>query len=200
MQRKHEQQATETDLGFCPRSRVRRAARRARYDREAVYALIDRLKTGHLAFVENGEPRSIPLTCWRAGDSLYVHTANKGRLARHLQAGNPVCISFAHCSEWVMTKSAYHHSANYQSAVLFCRGHEVTDDAEFNTAFKAIINQLEPGRWDQVRPPSRLERKATVLIRFPIEEGSYKSRSGGPVEEAEDLSLPVWHGTLPAGG
>lgn len=200
MQRKHEQRATETDLGFCPRSRVRRAARRARYDREAVYALIDRLKTGHLAFVENGEPRSIPLTCWRAGDSLYVHTANKGRLARHLQAGNLVCISFAHCSEWVMTKSAYHHSANYQSAVLFCRGHEVTDDAEFNIAFKAIINQLEPGRWDQVRPPSRLERKATVLIRFPIEEGSYKSRSGGPVEEPEDLSLPVWHGTLPAGG
>lgn len=190
--------ATPTDLGFCPRSQVRRAAKRARYDREAVYQLIDDLKTGHLAFVEDGEPRSIPITCWRDGDDLFVHTANKGRLARHLQAGNLVCISFAETSEWVMTKSAYHHSANYRSAVLYGRGEEVTDEADFDAAFKAIIDQLEAGRWDQVRPPNARERKATVLIRIPIEEGAFKARSGGPNEEPEDMALPVWHGTLPA--
>lgn len=192
------QDANATDLGFCPRSRVRQAAKRARYDRDAVYRLIDDLKTGHLAFVEDGEPRSIPITCWRDGDDLFVHTANKGRLARHLQAGHLVCISFAETQEWVMTKSAFHHSANYRSVVLYGRGERVTDDAAFDAAFKAIINQLEAGRWDKVRPPNAQERKATVLIRIPIDEGAFKSRTGGPNEDPEDLDRPVWNGTLPA--
>ena len=183
-----------------PRSRVRQAAKRARYDRESIYGLIDRLKTGHIAFVENGEPRSIPITIWRHGDDLYVHGMNKGRLTRYLEAGHLVCISFAECSEWVMAKSAYHHSANYASAVIYCRGARVTDPAAFDEAFRAVIDQLEPGRWNAVRPPSPHERKATALIRLTIEEGAYKAREGGPNEEPEDMALPVWHGTRPTGG
>jgi len=97
-----------------------------------------------------------------------------------------------------MTKSAYHHSANYESVVLFGRPARVTDDREFDAAFRAIINQLEPGRWDQVRAPNAKERKVTALFRVPIEEGAFKSRTGGPSEEPEDITLPVWHGTLPA--
>jgi len=182
-------------LTISPRSRVRQAAKRARYEREPIHRLIDRLKTGHIAFVEDGEPRSIPITVWRHGDDLFVHGMNKGRLTRHLEAGHLVCISFAECSEWVMAKSAYHHSANYASAVIYCRGARVTDPAEFDRAFRAIIEQLEPGRWDAVRPPNAIERKATALIRLTIEEGAYKARDGGPVEEPEDMARPVWHGT-----
>ncbi len=183
------------DQTISPRSRVRQAAKRARYDRVPIYRLIDRLKTGHIAFVEDGEPRSIPITVWRLGDDLFVHGMNKGRLTRYLEAGHLVCVSFAECSEWVMAKSAYHHSANYASAVVYCRGERVTDPNEFDAAFRAIIEQLEPGRWDAVRPPNRTERKATALIRLTIEEGAYKAREGGPVEEPEDMALPVWHGT-----
>ncbi|PTY37779.1 hypothetical protein BGP77_14975 [Saccharospirillum sp. MSK14-1] len=198
MPRQTNQDASTTELGFCPRSQVRRAAKRASYDREPVYQLIDALKTAHLGFVEDGEPRVIPITCWRDGDNLYVHSGNKGRLAKYLQSGQLVVLSFAECSEWVMTKSAYHHSANYRSAVLYCRGEAVTDEAEFDHAFRVLINQLEPGRWEQVRPPNRIERKATVLVRLPMHEGSFKARTGGPVEEPEDMDLPIWHGTLPA--
>lgn len=181
-----------------PRSRVRQAAKRARYDREPIYRLIDRLKTGHIAFVENGEPRSIPITVWRHGDDLFVHGINKGRLTRYLEAGHLVCISFAECNEWVMAKSAYHHSANYESAVIYCRGERVTEPDAFDAAFQSIIDQLEPGRWQQVRAPSRKERKATALIRLRIEEGAHKQRTGGPNEEPGDLARPVWHGTRSA--
>lgn len=185
-------------LTCCPRSQVRRASKRASYDRAPAYALIDRLKTAHLAFVEDGEPRIIPITAWRLNDDLYVHTLNGGRLSQRLQAGVQLCISFAITEAWVLTKSAYHHSANYQSLVLFGKATPVTDATEFDAAFAAIINQLEPGRWGQVRAPNTKERKATALFRIPIEEGAFKSRSGGPNEEPEDLELPVWHGTLPA--
>jgi len=192
---------TETSpMTSCPRSRVQRAAQRARYDRKTAYSLIDRLKTAHVGFVEDGEPRIIPLTVWRLGDDLYLHTLNGGRLSRRLGSGELLCISFAVTNEWVMTKSAFHHSANYESLVLFGRAVPVTDDTAFDAAFRAIINQIEAGRWEQVRAPNAKERKATALFRVPIQEGAFKSRTGGPNDDPEDLSLPVWHGTLPAGG
>lgn len=183
----------------CPRSEVKRAAKRASYDRAQVYALIDRLKTAHVGFVEEGEPRIVPLTVWRLHDDLYLHVLNGGRMSRCLASGTQLCLSFAVTNEWVMSKSAYHHSANYESVVLFGRAVQVTGNDEFDAAFEAIINQLEPGRWEQVRAPSLSERKATALFRIPIEEGAFKSRSGGPSEEPGDMALPVWHGLLPAG-
>lgn len=191
-------QIRSTTLTHCPRSQVKRAVKRATYEREPAYALIDRLKTAHVGFVENGEPRIIPITVWRLKDHLYLHTLNGGRLSHRLDSGALLCISFAVTHEWVMTKSAFNHSANYESLVLFGVATRVTDDAEFDKAFRAIINQIEPGRWGQVRVPNLKERKATALFSVPIEEGSFKSRTGGPVDDPEDMSLPVWHGTLPA--
>lgn len=187
-----------TPLTCCPRSQVKRAPKRASYERGPAYALIDRLKTAHLAFVENGEPRIIPITAWRLGDNLYLHTLNGGRLAKRLGEGIQLCLSFAVTEEWVLTKSAFHHSANYQSLVLFGTATEVMEDSEFDAAFRAIINQIEPGRWDQVRAPNAKERKATALFRIAIEEGAFKSRTGGPVDDPEDLALPVWRGTIRA--
>ena len=191
--------ATASPLTACPRSRVQRAVKRASYDRETAYRLIDRLKTAHVGFVEDGEPRIIPITAWRLGDDLYLHTLNGGRLSRRLGSGALLCISFAVTNEWVMTKSAFHHSANYESLVLYGRAVPVTDHAAFDAAFRAIINQIEPGRWEQVRAPNDKERKATALFRIPIEEGAFKSRTGGPNDDPEDMALPVWHGLIPTG-
>ncbi|MBU2873520.1 pyridoxamine 5'-phosphate oxidase family protein [Marinobacter salexigens] len=187
--------AAMSSLSCCPRSQVKRAAKRASYERTDAYALIDRLKTAHVGFVEEGEPRIIPLTAWRLGDDLYLHSLNGGRVCKQLEAGAQLCISFAVTEEWVMSKSAYHHSANYSSLVLFGKAQRVLDATAFDEAFKAIINQLSPGRWDQVRAPNAKERKVTALFRVPIEEGAFKSRTGGPNEEPEDMALPVWHGT-----
>ena len=148
--------------------------------------------------MEDGEPRIIPITAWRLNDDLYLHTLNGGRLSRRLESGALLCLSFAVTEQWVMSKSAFHHSANYASLVLFGRAQRVSDDDTFDAAFRAIIEQLEPGRWAQVRAPNAKERKATALFRIPIEEGAFKSRKGGPNEDPEDLALPVWHGTRPA--
>lgn len=180
------------------KSTVRSSAKRASYDKALAYQLIDDLKTGHVGFTALNEVVIIPMTVWRVEDHLYLHVANKSRLQKFLESGEQVCISFAECTEWVMAKSAYHHSANYRSCVLFCRGERVTNPTEFDKAFKAIINSIEADRWDAVRPPNTQERKGTALMRLTILEGSYKSRAGGPDEDKADLALPVWHGTVPA--
>lgn len=182
-------------LSRSSKSTVRRGAQRASYEKAKVYQLIDDLKLGHLGFVSQGQAIIIPMTLWRVGDYLYFHVANKSRLQKLLESGGSLCVSFAECTEWVMAKSAYHHSANYRSAVLYCSGERVNDQEEFDEVFKAIIDQIEPGRWDQVRGPSAQERKGTALMRLTIDEGSFKTRTGGPNEEPEDLALPVWHGT-----
>ncbi|MBL4681500.1 MAG: pyridoxamine 5'-phosphate oxidase family protein [Pseudomonadales bacterium] len=176
---------------------VRHTRERASYLKEDVYHLVDDLKLGHVAFTIDSQITVVPITIWRVGEFLYFHCANKGRMQKHLESGREVCVSFAECTEWVMAKSAYHHSANYRSAVLFCRGERVIDEDEFDAAFKVIINQIESDRWNEVRTPNKIERKATALMKLTIDEGSFKSRTGEPSEEEEDLSLPVWHGTLP---
>ncbi len=185
------------ELAIKPRSQVKRVAKRASYRKSDVFQLVDDLKMGHVGFVLDGQVFVIPITVWRVGEYLYLHVVNKSRLQRLLEAGQEVCISFAETVEWVLAKSAYHHSANYRSAVLYCRGERVQDEATFDHAFAGIINQLEPGRWDAVRSPNALERKATALMQLTILDGSFKSRTGGPNEEPEDLALPVWHGTRP---
>jgi len=186
---------SEACLHHTERSTVKRVAKRASYDKESVYQLVDDLKLGHLGFVVGGKAVVIPITVWRDEDNLYIHMINKSRLQKLLENGEEVCISFAESSEWVMSKSAYHHSANYRSAVLYCTGTRVSEDDAFDGAFKVIINQMEEDRWDKVRPPNNIERKATALMKLTINEGSFKTRTGGPVEEPGDLSLPVWNGT-----
>ncbi len=187
----------ESQLHHTKRSTVRQVAKRASYAKQDVYQLVDDLKLGHVGFVDDGRAVVIPITVWRVADNLYLHVVNKSRLQKRLENGEEFCISFAEYNEWVMSKSAYHHSANYRSAVLYCTGRRVTDDETFDGAFKTLINQLEEGRWQQVRAPSKLERKATALMKLTINEGSFKRRAGGPNEEPDDLSLPVWNGTKP---
>lgn len=179
------------------RSEIRRGKPRASYRREDVYRLIDDLKLGHIGFIRENAPVIIPITFWRVDDHLYFHVANKSRLQKMIECGEEVCVSFAECSEWVMAKSAYHHSANYRSAVLYCSGERVTNPEEFDRVFKVVIEQIEPGRWDQVRPPSPQERKGTALLKLTINEGAFKSRSGDANDDKGDLDLPVWSGTKP---
>lgn len=167
---------------------MQRAAKRASYDRETAYKLIDRLKTAHLGFVEEGEPRIIPITAWRLGDDLFVHTLNGGRLSRRLESGALLCISFAVTNEWVMTKSAFNHSANYESLVLFGHAVPVTDDADFDAAFRAIINQIEPGRWEQVRSPNDKERKQRRYSGYRLKKGRSKA-----VPAVQTTIRRIWH-------
>jgi len=182
---------TDSTLNYGPDSKVRRVAKRASYKREPVYQLVDQLKLGHIAFIANNRPVSIPMTFWRVDDHLYFHVANKSRLQKHLEAGGELCVSFARYEAWIMSKSAFHHSANYRSAVLFCTGERVTEPAEFDRVFNVLLDQMEEGRSSQVRPPNEKERRITSLMKLTINEGSFKQRDEGVHEEPEDLDLPV---------
>jgi len=185
------------DFPKTPRNQVRRLPARASYDSDTIYRIIDDAPLCHVAFNEEGQPFVIPALHGRLGDQLVLHGAPASRLMHHVSAGQPVSLAFTLLDGLVLARSAFHHSVNYRSAVVFGRGHVVEDDAEKLRALEAISEHLLPGRWAEVRAPSRVELDATAVVAIAIESASAKMRSGPPSDDEKDYALPVWAGILP---
>lgn len=179
------------------RNRVRRVPDRGKYDKETVFKIVDDALICHVGFVVDGRPFVIPTLHGRVGDDLLLHGATSSRLMRHMAAGNEVCITVTHVDGLVLARSAFHHSVNYRSAVLFGRGRLLEGDQAKLEALQAFMERLLPGRWDDSRPPNRKELKATSVIAVPIDEGSAKVRNGPVKDDEEDYALPYWAGVLP---
>jgi nitroimidazol reductase NimA-like FMN-containing flavoprotein (pyridoxamine 5'-phosphate oxidase superfamily) len=180
------------------RVRLRRRRERGRYDRAAIDAILDEALIAHLGVVDpDGQPLVLPVLHARRGDIVYVHGSAASRTMRTLAGGAPACLTVSLLDGLVLARSAMHHSANYRSVVLLGRAASVLDRAHKLAAFEAIVEHIVPGRWADVRPPSENELRATSVLVFPIEEGSAKIRSGPPVDDEEDYTLPAWAGVLP---
>ena len=134
----------------------------------------------------------------RVGDRIYVHGSTASRAIRTLAAGAPACLTVTVVHGLVLARSAFEHSANYESAVVFGRFEAVEEAAERLVAFEAFTEKVLPGRWREVRPPNRKELKATTILALPIEEASAKVRSGPPDDDdSPDAELDAWAGVVP---
>lgn len=170
---------------------------RVSFERPLAYAILDEALVCHVAFVDGNAPVVIPTTHWRVGDHLYFHGGHGSRLIRLLAGGAPVSVSVTLVDGIVLARSAFHHSMNYRSLVLFGQAREITEADLKTEAFEVLVDKLSPGRSGLVRRPSPRELAATRLVAMEISEGSVKMRSGPPVEAPEDLDLPVWAGVWP---
>jgi uncharacterized protein len=181
-----------------PRTKIRRVPQRASYDRETVEAILDEGLVCHLAFVHDGHPFCMPTLHARVGDVVYVHGSAASRMVRTLSAGAPACLTVTLLDGVVLARSAFHHSMNYRSAVLLGALRAVEGDAEKLRALEAFTEHLVPGRWAEVRAPSRKELKATSVLALALDEASAKVSEGGPDDgESDDAALPVWAGHVP---
>lgn len=181
-----------------PRSRVRRVPQRARYDRATVEAILDAALVCHLGFTDaEGQPYVIPTLHARVGDTVYVHGSSASRMIRTLAGGAPACLTVTLVDGLVLAKSAFHHSVNYRSVVLLGRMTLVTGDAERRAALDAFVEQLVPGRTADARAANAQELKATQVVAMPLDEATAKVRTGGPVDDPDDLALPAWTGVIP---
>ena len=185
-----------TDLTPTERTRVRRVHDRGRYDRETIDRIIDAALICHVGYVIDGLPYVTPTICWREGDRVYWHGSSASRMLRKSE-GTPVCLTVTHLDGLVLARSAFHHSANYRSVMLFGTAEKVTDRAEKLARMEAFVDGLYPGRWATLRPVNEQEIKATTILSIPIDEGSAKIRTGPPVDDEEDYALPIWAGVVP---
>jgi len=187
----------ETAVAPTERTRVRRLPARGAYDRATIDPILDEALVCHVGFVHDGQPFVLPTTYARVGDALYLHGSAASRMLRGLRDGIPMCVTVTLLDGLVFARSAFHHSMNYRSVVLLGTATEVVEPAERLIGLEAIVEHMARGRWAEVRPPNEKELKATMVLRLPLAEASAKVRTGGPLDDAEDMGWPCWAGHVP---
>lgn len=180
------------------RTAITRLAKRGTYDKQTIYSILDETLYCTVAFAVNGEPVQIPTGFCRIENKLYIHGSVGSFYMRELaQKKLPVCICATCLDGLVLARSAFHHSMNYRSVVLFSKPEQVTNEDELYRVLESFTNKMQPGRWDDVRKPTAAEWKATMVLAFLLEEASAKIRTGPPVDDEEDYSLDIWAGVVP---
>lgn len=179
------------------RTNLKRLAKRGHFDRETVYGILDEGFICHVGFVSDGQPFVIPTGYARVDDRLYIHGSQASRMLRTLARGVDVCVTVTLVDGLVLARSAFHHSINYRSVVVFGRASLVDEPVEKNSALFAFSEQVVPGRWNDVREPTAAELKQTTVLCLPLLEASAKVRIGPPIDDEDDYSLAVWAGVVP---
>jgi nitroimidazol reductase NimA-like FMN-containing flavoprotein (pyridoxamine 5'-phosphate oxidase superfamily) len=179
------------------RTRIRRLPELANYERAALYEIIDQAYVCHIAFNDGESTHCMPTACWRDNDFLYIHGSNGGRLTKTLLAGTQVSIAITHVDGLVLARSAFSHTMNYRSAVIYGAFEAVEGNTNKMAAMDVFMDKIATGRKHEARPGNDKELAATSVLRISLAEAATKISNTHPVDKEEDLNLPVWAGVLP---
>lgn len=178
------------------RTRLKRMNKRAKYDAETIHGILDAMPICSVGYVFNGTPFVTPTLQWREGDRVYWHGSSASRMLEACEDAE-VCLNVSIIDGFVMARSAFNHSCNYRSLMVFGTARKVKDPDEKEMRLKNFTEGLWPGRWDMLRPLTAQELKATTVLSLSLEEASAKVRTGPPGDDEEDYGLPVWAGVIP---
>jgi nitroimidazol reductase NimA-like FMN-containing flavoprotein (pyridoxamine 5'-phosphate oxidase superfamily) len=179
-----------------PRTRIRRHADRARHSRDELYEILDAGLVAHVAFVTDGYPVVLPMGYARDGDTLLLHGSRKNRMLRALAGGAELCATITLVDGLVLAATAFTHSMNYRSAVIYGRAIQITDPEAKSQALNRFVDFLLPGRARELPAHTRQELAATLVLAVALDEVSVKARSGPPTSEPRAGTSP-WTGVIP---
>ncbi|WP_245931621.1 pyridoxamine 5'-phosphate oxidase family protein [Actinokineospora auranticolor] len=180
------------------RSTIRRGAKRAVAERDALWALLDAGLVCHLSTVVGGAPLVLPTGYGRDGDTLYLHGSTGALSLRTAAQGIEVCVAVTHVDGIVYSRSAFHHSMNYRSAVIHGTAVVVTGAEQKTHGLRVLTEHLAPGSWEHSRQPNKKEVAATTVLALDLTEAAVKTRTGGPNDDEEDIAADTaWAGVLP---
>lgn len=178
------------------KNKIKRSPRRAVYNIEQAYSILDKEFNCFIGFIHENHPFVIPTIYGRKDNTIYFHGSIASRMMIEIGLGIDVCLTVSIVNGLVLSKSAYNHSLNYESIMLFGKAKKV-DDSEKLTALKVISDQVLKGRWEETRLPNDFELKATSVLKISIDEFSAKVRTGHPEDDQKDLELNIWSGVVP---
>lgn len=187
----------DSGLAPSPRTTLRRKKERGSHDLAVIEGILDEGFICHVGFDDAGSTVVLPTAYARVGSAVYLHGAAGNAMLRALSTGVQACLTVTLLDGLVFARSAFHHSMNYRSVVLFGRARAVDDLDEKRRAVLAIVEHMAPGRSADARPPTESELRSTLVVALPVEEASAKVRTGGPIDEPEDIDLAVWAGQVP---
>ena len=184
-------------LQVTERTTLKRAPRRGSFDRETIYRILDEAFVCHVGFTIDQRPVVIPTAYARVGDDLLIHGSTVSRMLITLAMEVDVCVTVTLIDGLVLARSAFDHSLNYRSVMIFGKAKVLIDRQEKLAALRAFTEQIIPRRWDEVRPPNVQELKATTVLVLPLKEVSAKIRTGAPIDNEQDYELDIWAGVIP---
>ena len=109
------------------------------------------------------------------------HFRETFRDLRTLADGREACVTVTLLDAMVLARSAFESSMQYRSAMVFGVLREVDDKI---AALRAMSEQWLPGRWEELRPPTRKELAATTVLEMPLVEWSVKIGAAPPEDES----------------
>lgn len=176
---------------------IKRGASKANYDQETIYSILDATEICHIAFLYEGKPFVQPINFGRCHDKIYIHGSKKNRMTTALIETGEVSLNVMIVDAMKLTRSAYHHSVNYRSAMIFGHLRELIENEQKMQGLKSIVNHFVPNRWEHCRKPNEKELNATRVLEISIETASAKISDGPPKDNKDDLGLNFWGGTIP---
>lgn len=180
------------------RNKVKRVPDRGHYEKSTVYEILDAGFLCHVSFVVDDQPMIIPTLYGREGNKLYIHGATTSRMIARLEQGLAMSLAVTHVDGLVLARSAFHHSMNYRSVVVFGTARAVKDEDKEHALY-VISEHLIKDRWSEVRPPNTKELKGTTVLEIEMDSASAKIRTGPPKDDKEDYEMDVWAGVIPVG-
>lgn len=185
-----------SDLEATQLTHLERAKERGHFDQATIHQILDSTPLCHVGYNVDNQPIVMPTIHWRNENFVFWHGSRISRTMLESE-GARVCLTVTHLDGLVLARSAFHHSANYRSVLVFGEPEAVTDKTEKEALLKLMIDKMMPGRWETLRKITSKELAATTVLRLPITEASAKIRTGGPNDLDEDLNQQVWAGVLP---
>lgn len=185
------------NLSKTDRTSISRHDERGSYERDTANAILDEGLIAHVGLDTGSGVMVLPMTYARVGDDLILHGAVASRWLSSFEGGRDISVCVTLLDGLVLAQSAFSHSMNYRSVVVFGTATLVTDPELKIAVFKALLDHMLPGRWEDSRQPDKKEIAATTVIRVPIDEASVKIRSGPPKDSEKDLELNFWTGVIP---
>ncbi len=185
------------NIAITKRTKIKRLPKRGAYDKETIYGILDDSFVCQVGFKIDEQVYIIPTNFGRKDNQIFIHGSKKSRMLKSFESGEDVCISISLIDGLVLARSAFHHSVNYRSVIIFAKPVMVEGENEKSEALKIILDHIMPGRWEDVRKPNKKELEATSVFSFKIDEASAKIRTGPAIDDKEDLNLNVWAGVLP---
>lgn len=170
---------------------------RGSYDRQLAWSILDEALVAHVGLATDHGVAVMPMTYARRGDELVLHGAVASRWLSGTREGQPISVCVTLLDGLVLARSAFSHSMNYRSVIAFGQAHVVSDEREKMAAFRALLDHLVPGRWEDCRQPDRKEIAATTVLSMRLEEASIKVRSGPPKDALRDADAAYWAGVIP---
>ncbi len=185
----------DDDFPISARTRIRRQAKLGSYSRADVYQVLDASPLCHVGYVIDGTPIVTPTLQWRRDNTLFWHGSIASRFLQHSD-GNSVCLTCTLLDGYVLARSAFNHTVNYRSVMVFGTAQVLKSSAAKKRALRALTNGLFAGRWETLRPMDESELNATSVLHMDIDEATVKCRAGPP-DDVEESDFPVWSGVIP---